>query len=114
MYVHSFRAAATVAFVGGTLVPAGGHNPVEPAVWGKPIVFGPFMENFRDMASAFLAAGAARQVRDAEELRACLAALLGDTRQQATMGNAARALVEASRGATERVLEKVAELLGEY
>lgn len=106
-------ATATVAFVGGTLVPAGGHNPVEPAVWGKPIVFGPFMENFSDMASAFLAAGAALQVYGADELGACLATLLGDARQRAAMGNAARALVEANRGATERVLEKVAELLGE-
>ncbi len=107
-------AAATVAFVGGTLVPAGGHNPVEPAVWAKPIVFGPFMENFRDMASAFLAAGAARQVSGAEELRACLAILLGDAQQRAALGNAAHALVEASSGATERVLEKLAELLGEF
>ncbi|MFQ5817670.1 MAG: 3-deoxy-D-manno-octulosonic acid transferase [Terriglobia bacterium] len=104
-------AAATVAFIGGSLVPAGGHNPVEPGFWGKPILFGPSMENFRLMAQAFQTAGAALEVRDAAELRARLVELLSDAERRRAMGSAAQALVAASRGATLRALEKVAQLL---
>ena len=59
---------ATAVFVGGSLVPAGGHNILEPAIHGKPIVFGPHMENFKEIAEAFLANGAAIQVRSEREL----------------------------------------------
>ena len=59
---------ATVVFVGGSLVPAGGHNILEPAAFGKPIVFGPHMENFAEIAEAFLANDAAVQVRSEREL----------------------------------------------
>ncbi|MFQ5925941.1 MAG: 3-deoxy-D-manno-octulosonic acid transferase [Terriglobia bacterium] len=104
-------AAATVAFVGGSLVPAGGHNPVEPGLWGKPILFGPSMENFRLMARAFESAGAAVQVRDSRELGTRLAELLGDAERRRAMGRAAAALVASSRGATARAVEKVAQLL---
>lgn len=104
-------AAATVAFVGGSLVPAGGHNPVEPGLWGKPILFGPSMENFRLLAQAFTAAGAALPVRDAAELGKRLAELLRDRDRCRRMGNAAQALVAASRGATARAAEKAAEFL---
>ena len=59
---------ATAVFVGGSLVPAGGHNILEPAVYGKPIVFGPHMENFNEIAETFLANGAAVQVQSEREL----------------------------------------------
>lgn len=104
-------AAATLAFVGGSLVPAGGHNPVEPALWGKPIVFGSSMENFRLMAQVFQSVGAAIEVHDTAELRARLFELLSDAERCAAMGRAGRALVEASRGATMRAVERVAQLL---
>ena len=104
-------AAATVAFVGGSLVPAGGHNPVEPGLWGKPILFGPFMENFRLVAQTFAKAGAALEVRDAAELRARLTELLGDGERRQAMGRAARALIESNRGATLRAIETMAQLL---
>jgi len=104
-------AAATVAFVGGSLVPAGGHNPIEPALWGKPILFGPSMENFRQMARAFQQAGAALEVRDPADLGRRLAELLRNPEQRAAMGRAALALVEANRGAAARAAEKVAEFL---
>lgn len=106
-------AAATVAFIGGSLVPAGGHNPIEPAVWGKPIIFGPSMENFRGVARALLEAKAAYQVRSSDELGILLAALLGDPAACQRAGESARRLVERERGAAARCAERIAALLGD-
>jgi 3-deoxy-D-manno-octulosonic-acid transferase len=105
-------AAATVAFIGGSLVPAGGHNPIEPALWAKPVVFGPSMENFRGIARALLDAGAAFQVRSADELGIVLGALLADPAACRRAGVAGRALVERERGAAARSAERIAALLG--
>jgi 3-deoxy-D-manno-octulosonic-acid transferase len=102
---------ATVVFVGGSLVDTGGHNILEPAVFGKPIVFGPHMQNFAEIAQAFLDQGAAIQVRGPRELPSTLLALLGDPVRRASLGAAARALVEANRGARIRTLEAIAHLL---
>jgi len=102
---------ATAVFVGGSLVDHGGHNILEPAVHGKPIVFGPHMSNFAEIAAAFLDAGAAIQVADAGELAAVWVRLVGDAGERARLGAAARTLVEANRGATPRTLEAVAALL---
>jgi 3-deoxy-D-manno-octulosonic-acid transferase len=101
----------TVVFVGGSLVDAGGHNILEPAVFGKPIVFGPHMENFAEIARAFLDQGAAMQVRSGRELEAALLELLGDPVRRASLGAAARALVEANRGARAKSLTAIAQLL---
>jgi 3-deoxy-D-manno-octulosonic-acid transferase len=102
---------ATVVFVGGSLVDAGGHNILEPAVFGKPIVFGPHMDNFAEIARTFLDNGAAVQVRSGRELESTLLALLGDPVRRASLGAAARALVEANRGARGKSLEVLADLL---
>jgi 3-deoxy-D-manno-octulosonic-acid transferase len=102
---------ATVVFVGGSLVDTGGHNILEPAVFGKPIVFGPHMQNFAEIARAFLDQGAAIQVRGPRELPNTLLDLLGDPVRRASLGAAARTLVEANRGARVRTLEAIAELL---
>jgi 3-deoxy-D-manno-octulosonic-acid transferase len=102
---------ATVVFVGGSLVPAGGHNILEPAVFGKPIVFGPHMENFTEIADLFLTGGAACQVQTADELPEALGGLLADPVRCAGLGAAARALVDANRGARRRSLEIIATLL---
>jgi 3-deoxy-D-manno-octulosonic-acid transferase len=102
---------ATVVFVGGSLVDTGGHNILEPAVFGKPIVFGPHMQNFAEIAQAFLDHGAAIQVRGPRELPSTLLDLLGDPVRRASLGAAARALVEANRGARARTLDAIAELL---
>src|SRR5262249_18482620 len=101
---------ATVVFVGGSLVAAGGHNILEPAVYGKPIVFGPHMQNFGEIADTFLANGAAVQVRDGDELEDTIVSLLGDPVVRARLGAAARALVESNRGARERTLAVIREL----
>jgi 3-deoxy-D-manno-octulosonic-acid transferase len=102
---------ATVVFVGGSLVDAGGHNILEPAVFGKPIVFGPHMDNFAEIARTFLDNGAAIQVRSGRELESTLLELLGDPVRRASLGAAARALVEANRGARGKTLAALAELL---
>ena len=103
--------AATVVFVGGSLAPVGGHNVIEPAAWGRPVVFGPHMENFAEIAELFLAHGAARRVSGAGELEPVLAELLADPRQRAELGTAARSLVEANRGAAVRSLAEIAAVL---
>lgn len=106
-------AAATIAFVGGSLLPAGGHNPIEPALWGKPIVFGPSMENFRGIARALLDAKAAFQVNSSEGLGILLATLLGDPAACRRAGEAARAVVERERGAAARCAARIAALVAE-
>lgn len=102
---------ATVVFVGGSLVDAGGHNILEPAVFGKPIVFGPHMHNFTEIARTFLDNGAAIQVGTGRELEPVLLDLLGDPVRRATLGAGARALVEANRGARNKTLAAIAQLL---
>jgi 3-deoxy-D-manno-octulosonic-acid transferase len=102
---------ATVVFVGGSLVDAGGHNILEPAVFGKPIVFGPHMHNFTEISRTFLDNGAAIQVRSGRELEATLLELLGDPVKRASLGAAARALVEANRGARGKSLDVIAQIM---
>jgi 3-deoxy-D-manno-octulosonic-acid transferase len=102
---------ATVVFVGGSLVDAGGHNILEPAVFGKPIVFGPYMHNFAEIARTFLDNRGAVQVHSGAELETTIVELLSDPVRRAGLGAAARALVEASRGAKAKTLAAIAELL---
>lgn len=102
---------ATVVFVGGSLIDTGGHNILEPAVFGKPIVFGPYMQNFAEIARTFLDNAAAVQVRTGRELESALLELLGDPVRRARLGAAARALVEANRGARTKTLAAIAQLL---
>src|SRR6185369_14302478 len=84
---------ATVVFVGGSLVDHGGHNILEPAIFGKPILFGPHMQNFKEIADAFISNDAAVQVPSHRELPDTLLALVTDPVRRARLGAAARALV---------------------
>jgi 3-deoxy-D-manno-octulosonic-acid transferase len=102
---------ATAVFVGGSLVDAGGHNILEPAVYGKPIVVGPHMSNFAEITRAFLENSAVEQVPDAAALEEALLKLLSDPVRRARLGAAARALVEANRGARSRTMAVASELL---
>jgi 3-deoxy-D-manno-octulosonic-acid transferase len=102
---------ATAVFVGGSLVDQGGHNILEPAIFGKPIIFGPHMENFQEIAGAFVANGAAVQVQSARDLEDTLLTLVTDPVRRARLGAAARALVEANRGAKDKTLAAIAALL---
>jgi len=102
---------ADAVFIGGSLVPAGGHNLLEPAGFGKPPLFGPSMENFQQVAAAFLARGAARQVDSPESLGVAWIELVEDAERNRRMGEAARSLVEENRGATERTIKRIISLL---
>ncbi len=102
---------ATVTFVGGSLVNAGGHNILEPALFGRPIIFGPFMQNFAEIAQTFLQNGAAVQVPNDAGLDRVLVELMGDPVTRARLGAAAKALMEANRGARQRTIAAVTEVL---
>lgn len=102
---------ATVVFVGGSLVRAGGHNILEPAAFGKPVVFGPHMDNFSEIAETFLINDAAVRVQSDRELETTIASLMGDPVRRARLGAAARALIDTNRGAKDRTLDVVAALL---
>ena len=102
---------ATVAFVGGTLVPTGGHNPIEPAAAGVPVCFGSSMSNFREIASLFLRNEAAKQVADAGEAIAFAQMMINDEALQRAWGERARRTVLQNRGASERTARGILELL---
>ncbi len=102
---------ADAVFVGGSLVPAGGHNLLEPAGFGKPPLFGPSMENFQEIANKFLAQGAGRQVESPEDLGVAWIELVGNSEKREQMGQLARKIVEENRGATERTIQYIARVL---
>lgn len=104
-------AAADLAFVGGSLVPKGGHNILEPALYGVPTVVGPHMENFREIAEIFTDAGALRRVRNASELSSLLERFAADPIAESGTGKRARELLAAFRGATDRNAAIVERLL---
>jgi 3-deoxy-D-manno-octulosonic-acid transferase len=101
----------TAAFVGGTIAPFGGHNPIEPAAAGVPVCFGPSMTNFREIAAAFLASGGAQEVKSAADVIAFASRMLEDGREQRERGARARNVVERNRGASERTARRIVELL---
>jgi 3-deoxy-D-manno-octulosonic-acid transferase len=101
----------TIAFIGGSLVPLGGHNILEPAYWAKPVIFGPYMDNF-PFASEFLEQGAAAIVRDTREIEKTVRELLDDSGKAERMGQRAKAMVEKSAGAVNKALELVRGYLG--
>ncbi|MBM4039757.1 MAG: 3-deoxy-D-manno-octulosonic acid transferase [Planctomycetes bacterium] len=102
---------ATLAFVGGSLIPHGGQSTIEPSAHAKPVLFGPHTANFRDVNEQLLAHGAARRVADAAELEAALSDLLAHPEAAAAMGQKARQVVDTNRGATRRTLEALEPFL---
>jgi 3-deoxy-D-manno-octulosonic-acid transferase len=103
-------AAADAAFVGGSLVPIGGHNLLEPAALGLPVLTGPSHANGEEIARLLLAEGAALEVRDARELAAALSRLLADSQERRRMGDIGRRIVESNRGTVARLLELIEKL----
>jgi 3-deoxy-D-manno-octulosonic-acid transferase len=108
----SIYAEADLDFVGGSLASWGGHNIIEPASCGTPVLFGPHMQNFADVARIFLDAGAAIQVRDEAELESVLRDLLASREQREALGRKASEVVERNRGAAGRSVSMLKELVG--
>ena len=103
--------AADVAFVGGSLVERGGHNPLEPAAWGLPVLSGKNVFNFETIYEQFRAHDGVRFVQGEEELANTLAQLFSDPSQAQALGQRAQAVVNRNRGALERVVEGIARQL---
>jgi len=101
----SAYAAGSVAFVGGSLVDQGGHNPLEPAMFGKPVFFGPHMEDFYEVARMLVTAGGAHQVDSPERLAKEIERILENRDLMAQAGQAAKQVVLDNSGAVDRTLE---------
>jgi 3-deoxy-D-manno-octulosonic-acid transferase len=98
---------AKISFVGGSLTPVGGHNLLEPASFGRPVLFGPHTDNFVLMSQLLIEAGGGRRVRDGEDLFETVKALLSDPEQSNRMGRKAKEFVETSKGALGRAMENL-------
>ncbi|MEW9681280.1 lipid IV(A) 3-deoxy-D-manno-octulosonic acid transferase [Pseudomonas sp. TE50-2] len=104
-------ALADIAFVGGSLVPTGGHNPLEPAALALPVLMGPHVFNFLEISAMLREAGALQQVDDAEGLAAAVRRLVELPQDARRMGEAGRAVMQANQGALQRLLDGLARLL---
>lgn len=100
-------ALADIAFIGGSLVKSGGHNPLEPAAYSKPVMFGRDMSDFRDIAYLLVESGGAVRVEDAESIYTVVSKLLADDRKVGEMGNRALKVFNANKGAVEKTLSAV-------
>ena len=106
-----FYAASDVAFVGGSLVETGGHNPLEPAALSMPVLTGPHYFNFAEIYPALLAEGGAQEVKDSQTLAEALARLFDADQQRRSQGEAAYSVVEQNRGALNRLFDGIAGIL---
>lgn len=106
-----FYAIADIVFVGGSLIKKGGQNILEPAVLAKPVIFGPHMFNFNDIAELYLGGGAAILADNEDELLNAVKYLLSNPREAAALGKKAKGLILDNQGATQRTLSLIAELV---
>lgn len=109
--VPLFYAASDVAFVGGTLVPVGGHNLLEPAALALPVVTGPYLFNTQDIADMFVNIGALTRVADADQLAIAVTRLLQDKATAHRLGMLGRDVVQRNRGALDRLLNLLEPLI---
>jgi 3-deoxy-D-manno-octulosonic-acid transferase len=109
--LRALYSVSDLAFVGGTLAPYGGHNILEPAALGVPVIIGPFCENQVSEADGLVAAGGCVRVRGSAELAAAARGLLVDKKARGEMGERARGFIEGNRGASRRIHERIMELL---
>ncbi len=110
-YLLQFYSAASVVFVGKSLTVHGGHNIIEPAMFAKPIVVGPHMQNFKDIVQAFLMEHAVIQVEDALGLKTAIQQLLQNEPLRKDLGDKARMVVRRNRGAVERAVGMIEAVL---
>jgi 3-deoxy-D-manno-octulosonic-acid transferase len=109
--LRSLYSLASLVFVGKSLCVGGGHNVIEPAFYGKAIVIGPKVENFRDIVACFKQGNAIVQVEDVPAFERAVLDLCADPLKRETLGNAARKVIAANQGATKRSLERLAEFI---
>jgi 3-deoxy-D-manno-octulosonic-acid transferase len=102
---------ADVAFVGGSLIERGGHNPLEPAQFGVPVVMGPSYENFREIVGKMIAEDGIRIVQDKDELEAALIGQLTNREEARAMGERGRRVFERQQGATGRAVAALAGMV---
>ncbi len=106
----AFLAAGDVAFIGGSLVPTGGHNLLEAAAVGVPVAVGPHVFNFVQIAELMMQEGAAVQVKDAHALAQCMKKWLGDATIRTQVGEQGRRVVQANQGALQRLLDLIEKI----
>ena len=109
--LRHFYEHATVIFVGKSLAAEGGQNPIEPGAMGKPMIFGPNMQNFADVVRSFLQQQGALQVRNVEELEGVLAELLGNESRRQELGRNALKVVRENLGAIDRTVDMIVRRL---
>ena len=106
-----FYALCDFAYVGGSLVPERGHNPLEPAVFGKPVMFGPYMEDFEEISRDLLKTGGACVVKDDNEIFSCISGWLSDNNERERIGGLAQELVLRQQGVTQRHIALIDDIL---
>ncbi|HEY5673715.1 MAG TPA: 3-deoxy-D-manno-octulosonic acid transferase [Malonomonas sp.] len=109
--VLNLYAVSELVFVGGSLVPTGGHNLLEASLMGKPVLFGPHIHNFREISAKLIRAGAGVMIAEPAELLAKTELLLDDPVRCRAMGQAGRSLIAENAGATERTMQRIADCL---
>jgi 3-deoxy-D-manno-octulosonic-acid transferase len=109
--VLNLYAVAELVFVGGSLVPVGGHNLLEASLLSKPVLFGPYVQNFREISVKLIRAGAGLQINNLDELQEKCALLLDDKIRCRAMGQAGRSLIAENAGATDRTMRWLSRCL---
>lgn len=110
-HLKNIYAAADIVFIGGSLIPHGGQNPIEPAYFARPIIFGPYMFNFQSIKEALLKEKAAIIVKGAEELKEAVKSMMRDTKKAKAMGFFANKAIDQGRGATARNFAAIKNIL---
>ena len=105
--LRAFYSLADIAFVGGSIAPGGGHNLLEAAAWGVPVIMGPHLQDIEDIAGLFVDAGALTVVEDTDALARALARWAVQDESRTAAGAAGKALFDANQGATTRSVERV-------
>lgn len=103
--LKTIYAAADIVFIGKSLLEKGGQNPLEPASWGKPVVFGPHMQNFRDIAAMLVEANGAIQVHNQDSLKQTIEEFCCDPQKRTDTGQNALRVVNENQGALERIMQ---------
>ncbi len=107
-----FYVLSDLIFVGGSLVPVGGHNVLEGSLVKKPVIFGPYMHNFKEISRLLLEIGGGRRIQDSSELEGAVAEMLEGPKLRLAMGEAGFSLLEKNAGATEQTLGEIRRVLG--